>query len=57
MRRIRISQPRQLCLPWEGSRRGGSEWELLPEATRAAALSLLARLIARSVVVEGDRDG
>ncbi len=56
MRGLRIAAPTQLCLTWEQERVGG-QWEQLPEATRAAVLSLLARLIARGVVAEDGGDG
>lgn len=53
MRGLRIAPPTQLGLAWEDER-FGAEWGALPEATRAAVLSLLARLIAKGVLVEED---
>lgn len=56
MRGLRISASTQLCLAWEEQRVGG-QWEQLPEATRAAVLALLARVIARAVLAEDGGDG
>jgi hypothetical protein len=56
LRGLRISTSTQLCLAWEEERVGG-QWEQLPEATRAAVLALLARLIARDVLAEDGGDG
>lgn len=53
---LRVAAPRQLCLGWEEECVGG-QWEVLPEATRAAVLSLLARLIARGVLAGDGDDG
>ncbi len=55
MRGLRIAAAKQLCLPWEQERVGGS-WEQLPEHTRAQVLALLARMIARGVLVEDGID-
>lgn len=55
MRTLRIAAPAQLAL---NLRSAGDEsepedlWEGLPEATRSGLLGLIARLIARSVIVE-----
>ena len=46
----------QLLLPWEQGCVGG-RWEQLPERTRAQVLTLLARMIARGVLVEDGTDG
>lgn len=56
MRGLRIAAPTQLCLSWEEELAEG-HWEQLPEPTRAAALSLLARLIAKGVLAEDSGDG
>ena len=56
MRGVRIAAAVQLRLPWEQERVAGS-WEQLPEPTRAHVLSLLARMIARGVLVEDGGDG
>lgn len=53
MRRLRISAGWQLRLPWEQDERVG-QWDDLPEESKAAALLLLARLIAKSAIVEDD---
>ena len=55
MRGVRIAVAVQLRLPWEQERVGG-RWELLPEPTRAQVLTLLARMIARGVLVEDGSD-
>lgn len=52
MRRLRISAGWQPRLPWEQDERVG-QWDELPEESKAAALLLLARLIAKSAIVEG----
>lgn len=55
MRTLRIAAPAQLAL---NLRSAGDEpepadlWESLPEATQSRLLALIARLIARSVVIE-----
>ena len=56
MRGVRIAAAVQLRLPWEQGCVGG-RWELLPERTRAQVLTLLARMIARGVLVEDGTDG
>lgn len=56
MRGVRIAAAVQLRLPWEQECVGG-RWELLPERTRAQVLTLLARMIARGVLVEDGTDG
>ena len=56
MRGLRIASATQLLLPWEQGCVGG-RWELLPERTRAQVLTLLARMIARGVLVEDGSDG
>lgn len=56
MRGLRIAAPAQLCLSWE-EELAEERWEQLPETTRAAALSLLARLIAKGVLAEDCGDG
>jgi hypothetical protein len=57
LRRLRIArEPVQLCmpLPAAGGERscGDGLWAGLPEETQACLLSLCARLIARTVIVE-----
>jgi hypothetical protein len=56
LRGLRIAAPIQLCLTWEEEPAAGG-WEQLPESTRAAVLSLLARLIAKGVLAEDGGDG
>ena len=56
MRGLRIAAAVQLRLPWE-QECVGERWELLPERTRAQVLTLLARMIARGVLVEDGTDG
>lgn len=56
MRGLRITTPAQLCLTWEEDT-AIEGWEQLPETTRAAVLSLLARLIAKEVLAEDGGDG
>jgi hypothetical protein len=53
VRELRIAAAVQLRLPWEQECVGG-RWELLPEPTRAQVLTLLARMIAKGVVLAGD---
>jgi len=53
VRGVRIAAAVQLRLPWEQECVGG-RWELLPEPTRAQVLTLLARMIAKGVVLAGD---
>jgi hypothetical protein len=53
LRGLRIAPPTQLGLAWDDERVGVA-WDALPEATRAAVLSLLARLIAKGVLAEED---
>lgn len=55
MRTLRIAAPTQLAL-LRPSEPGAKRWETLPEPTRVAVLSLLARLIAKGVLA-GDRRG
>jgi hypothetical protein len=57
LRGLRIAEPTQLCLTWDDEECAGGRWEQLPEATRAAVLVLLARLIARGVLTEDGADG
>ena len=45
-----------MLLPWEQGCVAG-RWEQLPERTRAQVLTLLARMIARGVLVEDGTDG
>jgi len=55
LRRLRIAGAVQLSmsLPADAAEPGGDElWAGLPDDTRAQLLSLFARLIARSVIVE-----
>lgn len=54
--RLRIAAATQLLLPWEQGCVAG-KWEQLPERTRAQVLTLLARMIARGVLVEDGTDG
>jgi hypothetical protein len=56
VREGRIATAVQLRLPWE-QECVGERWELLPECTRAQVLTLLARMIARGVLVEDGSDG
>jgi hypothetical protein len=56
VRGLRIAAAVQLRLPWEPECVGG-RWEQLPEPTRAQVLMLLARMIARGVLVEEGSDG
>ena len=56
MRGVRIAAATQLLLPWEQGCVGG-RWEQLPERTRGQVLTLLARMIARAVLVEDGTDG
>jgi len=56
VRGLRIAAAVQLRLPWEQERVGG-RWELLPEATRAQVLTVLARMIAKGVLAEDGSDG
>lgn len=56
MRGLRIAAATQLPLPWEQGCVPG-RWEQLPERTRAQVLTLLARMIARGVLVEESSDG
>ena len=57
MRGLRIAEPTQLCLRWDDEECVDRRWEQLPEATRAAVLSLLALLITRGVLAEEGGDG
>lgn len=53
MRRLRITAPCQLPLPLPTEPMRSEElWPILPEPARAKVLALLARLIARGVIVE-----
>jgi hypothetical protein len=56
LRGLRVAAPTQLCLTWEEEAAAGC-WEQLPDTTRAAVLSLLARLIAKGVLAEDGSDG
>ena len=56
MRGVRIAAAVQLRLPWE-QECVSDRWDLLPECTRAQVLTLLARMIARGVLVEDGGDG
>jgi hypothetical protein len=56
VRGLRIAAATQLLLPWEQGCVAG-RWEQLPECTRAQVLTLLARMIARGVLVEDGTDG
>lgn len=53
--RLRLAASAQLRLMVGDDDRGGC-WEDLPEATQVAVLGLLARLIARGVIEDGDGD-
>jgi hypothetical protein len=53
--RLRLAASAQLRLMVDDNDRKGS-WEELPEATQAQVLGLLARLIARGVIEDGDGD-
>lgn len=57
MRGLRIAAATQLLLPWEQGCVASGRWEQLPERTRAQVLTLLARMIARGVLVEDGTDG
>jgi hypothetical protein len=65
VRGLRIAEATQLLLPWEQGCAAGrweqgcvaGRWEQLPERTRAQVLTLLARMIARGVLVEDGTDG
>ena len=53
MRRLRIAAPTQLTLVIPGVAPTSQQcWSLLPDTSQAAVLSLLARMIARGVVLE-----
>ena len=55
MRALRVAvDPVQLTLPQVGAVRPAERWWLLPESTRGEVLALLARLIARGVLVDPD---
>jgi hypothetical protein len=54
LRALRVSAPAQLFLPLDPVEQC---WWRLPVETRAAVVSLLARLIARGVVVDAAADG
>jgi hypothetical protein len=58
MRRLRIAAPSQLSLTLSSSQvpRGPQVWALLPDAARQQVLVLLARLIARGVIVDEDQE-
>jgi len=56
VRGIRIAAATQLRLLWEPEC-VGERWEHLPEPTRAQVLTLLARMIAKGVLVEDGSDG
>jgi hypothetical protein len=56
LRALRIAAPAQLTLSY-GAERVDGRWEGLPEPTRAALLALLARLIAKGVLADGEEDG
>jgi hypothetical protein len=47
----------QLTLPDLGPERPAEQWWSLPEATRSEVLTLLARLIARGVLINPDSAG
>lgn len=51
MRAMTIAAGCQLALPIEDATPGAVGWEGLPESARTAVLVLLARLIARSVLI------
>jgi hypothetical protein len=60
LRRLRIAAPTQLVLDVPDVQLSAAQrWWSLPDAARATALSLLARMIAAGVVVEvvSDDDG
>lgn len=58
MRRLRIPLPVQLPLAFTGEGVDPDQrWWTLPEETRRETLSLLARLIARNVLVDGEAEG
>ena len=57
MRALRVAAPVQLALLTEpGHSTPADRWSRLPEATRADVLVLLARLIARGVLVDDAGD-
>lgn len=53
MRALRIAPARQLTLGL-GDDAGGGRWDGLPDAAQATVLTLLARMIARSVIAADD---
>ncbi|MFN2485437.1 MAG: hypothetical protein ABR609_02300 [Acidimicrobiia bacterium] len=58
LRRLRIPAPVQLPLSLPGSDfKPDQRWWSLPEESRREVLALMARLIARSVLVEEGRGG
>ena len=53
MRRLRLAAPTQLALVIPGLAQSPQQrWSSLPDATQAAVLSLLARMISRGVIVD-----
>lgn len=54
MRRLNISQPVQLRLVSLDAPTRSEVWAGLPEVTKGRVLALLARLVARGVVMEGE---
>jgi hypothetical protein len=58
MRRLRIAAPVQLPLTLSSGEvpRGLQLWSALPDAVREQVLVLLARLIARGVIVDDPRE-
>ena len=56
MRALRVARDTvQLTLPDLAPPAPAQRWWLLPEATRAEVVTLLARLIARSVLIDSDQ--
>ena len=55
MRALRVARDTiQLTLPDFAPQAPAQRWWLLPEATRSEVVTLLARLIARSVLIDSD---
>jgi hypothetical protein len=55
LRRLRIAAPIQLALVMpEAASNPAQRWSSLPETAQATALSLLARMITRGVVDDGE---
>lgn len=58
MRALRVAaDPVQLPLPDVASAAPAERWWLLPDAVRGEILTLLARLIARGVLISDDETG